>query len=232
MLRRMPATLALLVLLCASLGCQRVQQELAAAQNPYPSSSPLHAPFDRTVRELVADPRYVAAMQAAGSQDAALRKGFALSMDGLLRLDDAALERRLTLLSAIMDASDASACAALARPDPANPKATSDAVMAGLEKLLAEQIEAWFDFSLRSTKASLDKAPLRAVAPQQSQAAFEALLQRLPETERSRMTRTLSEARQANASDMCWAGRTLYRQVLQLPQAQRSVLARTLASPD
>lgn len=231
MKRRIRLLLACVLMSSAAAGCKRVQEEVAAAQNPYPSSSPLHAPFDRMLRKLARDPRYVDAMRAAGSPEAAQRKGFELSMGGLQRLDDAALQKRLGLLATILEASDESTCALLARPDPGDTKATTDAVIGSLKTLPVAQIDAWFDFSLQATSASLGNAPVRTADPAATQAAMQMLVQRLPGPEQARMTETMRNLRQAATNDVCWAGRTLYRQALQLPEPQRSTLARAFASP-
>ncbi|WP_420010103.1 hypothetical protein [Xanthomonas sacchari] len=229
MTRKMKIALPLLIAGVLSLAaCQKAQQkaqeEIAAAQNPYPASSPLHAPFDRMLRKLANDPRYVALLKQSGPQ--AQQAGFQLAQNGIARLDHATLEQRLEILSQVSDKVDVPQCAVLARGgNPNDAQALSAAMLSGLEKLPQAQIDRWFDVSLKATDAELNKTPAQPVAPQQIQAAMGTLVKSLPADQQQRLMRVLPQIATANDEDACWTARTLYRQTLATPEPVRGQLA-------
>ncbi|MBN6148998.1 hypothetical protein JR065_01490 [Xanthomonas sp. AmX2] len=216
----------LLIAAVLSLGaCKKVQEEMAAAQNPYPKSSPLHAPFDRMVRKLVNDPRYMALLKQ-GDKAQAQTAGFELAQKGIARLDAAALEQRLKIIAAVTEAAPVAQCAVLARGgDAKNAQAMSDAMLQGLERLPPAQIDAWFDISFQATDAQLSQRPPQPVAPAQVEAAMGKLITALPGEQQQRLARVLPQIASASDEDACWAARTLYREALAMDQPTRGQLA-------
>jgi hypothetical protein len=222
--------LPLLIAAVLSLGAckkmqEKVQEEVAAAQNPYPKSSPLHEPFDRMLRKLVNDPRYMALLKQ-GDKAKAQQAGFELAQKGIARLDHATLEKRLEILAAVSEKVDVPQCAVLARGgNPNDAQAMSAAMLQGLERLPPAQIDAWFDMSLKATNAQLSNTPPQPVAPADVQAAMGSLVQALPADEQQRLMKVLPQIAQANDEDACWAARTLYKQALATKEPQRGQLA-------
>lgn len=218
--------LPLLIAAVLSLGaCKKVQEEVAAAQNPYPKSSPLHEPFDRMLRKLVNDPRYVALL-GQGDKAQAQRAGFELAQKGIARLDHATLEQRLEILAAASDKLDVAKCAVLARGgDPKDAQAMSAAMLQGLEALPPAQIDQWFDISLKATDAQLSNTPPQTVAPADVQAAMKTLITSLPPDQQQRLMKVLPQMTQASDEDACWAARTLYKQTLATKEPVRGQLA-------
>lgn len=208
----------------------RVIEELVARQNPYPESSPLHAPFDRALRELAGDKRF-AALTRQGSE-ASRNAGFDLALKGTARLDHATLERRMEILNAAVVAAAPAQCAAIARGgESGNAQATSTAMLQALEKLPPAQIDAWFRISLQASRAELDKKPATTVASGDAEAAMQALLDSLPAEQRQRLSQIAPRIGQANDEDACWTTRTLLRQSLSLPEPHRGRLAWVFAQP-
>ncbi|UKE74868.1 hypothetical protein [Xanthomonas graminis] len=218
--------LPLLIAAVLSLGaCKKVQEEVAAAQNPYPKSSPLHEPFDRMLRKLVNDPRYVALLKQ-GDKAQAQRAGFELAQKGISRLDHATLEQRLEILAAVSEKVDLPKCALLARGgNPNDAQAMSAAMLQGLETLPPAQIDQWFEISLKATDAQLSNTPPQTVAPADVQTAMTSLINALPSDQQQRLVKVLPQMAQASDADACWAARTLYTQALAAKEPVRGQLA-------
>ncbi|UKE52439.1 hypothetical protein KCU57_09375 [Xanthomonas translucens] len=222
--------LTLLIAAVLSLGaCKKVQEEVAAAQNPYPKSSPLHEPLDRMLRKLVNDPRYVALLKQ-GDKAQAQRAGFELAQKGISRLDHATLEQRLEILAAVSEKVDVPKCALLARGgNPNDARAMSATMLQGLETLPPAQIDQWFEISLKATDAQLSNTPPQTVAPADVQAAMTSLINALPSDQQQRLVKVLPQMAQASDADACWAARTLYTQALAAKEPVRGQLAWVLA---
>ncbi|MDQ1093586.1 hypothetical protein QE400_002999 [Xanthomonas sacchari] len=225
MTRKMKIALPLLIAGVLSLGaCRKAQEEIAAAQNPYPASSPLHAPFDRMLRKLASDPRYVALLKQSGPQ--AQQVGFKLAQSGIARLDRDTLEQRLEILSQVSEKVDVPQCALLARGgNPNDAQALGAAMFGGLEKLPQAQIDRWFDISLKATEAALGNTQPQVVSQQRIQEAMGSLVRSLPADQQQRLLHVLPQITKASDADACWVARTLYRQTLAAPEPLRGELA-------
>jgi hypothetical protein len=219
----LPVVIATLLVLGA---CKKVGEQAVVAQNPYPESSPLHAPFDRVLRKFADDPRYMARFKHLDRSERQ-RAALELSRSGTARLDHATLEQRLDLLAALIENVDVPHCALSVRGDPNN----GAAMLKGLEKLPPPQIERWFSISMKAIDAELNKTPPQPVAPAQVQAAMESLVRSLPEDQQQRLVRILPQITKASDDDACWAVRTMYRQALTMAEPVRGQLAWVFAQP-
>lgn len=226
-------TLLLLMLVVG--GCERaanrLKQELAATQNPWPKSSPLYAPTDRMVRRLIIDPRYMDRIKQAGSKEKATQAGAQLTLDGIARLPPQRLEQRAKLMASILHAMPVKECAQVSRATTAPEVARLSTVFfAQLEKLPPADIDAWFEMSYQASIAELEQQPPSKMSEAQVQAASEAFMASLPSDEvRSRALAVMPHMETVPPADACWASRTLFDAVATLPKPHRSTLAWMLA---
>ncbi len=198
----------------------------AGPENPYPTSSRLHDPFQAYLQRLQALPEYGDYVRGFRSREEGYMAGFQLTRNGMKRLDDRGLERRASILAAVLDRMDEADCARTVRGDPADVRQASDRVMATLGQLDPAIITEWFDLSYQAAVAELRRAPEPLLAQPAVSEAMRALLATLPEPDAQRLTGSLGNMTRSSNADACWAGRTLYRAALALPEPQRAVLAR------
>lgn len=129
---------AVLVALLLVGGCERaadrLKQEIAATQNPWPKSSALHDPADRMLRRLIVDERYTERIKQAGSRDKALQVGAQLTLGGIARLPPQRLEQRANVMASVLHAMPVEDCARISR-------ATTAAEVAQLSTLFFAQLE-------------------------------------------------------------------------------------------
>jgi hypothetical protein len=111
---RMLRVLVLCVLGLGLAGCGKIQEELAASQNPFPKSSPLHAPVDRVTRKLIHEPAYLERMKGLKSGQAQ-EMGAMLAMNGLGRLELPMLERRALLVGQLLQKLPEAQCGEIAK---------------------------------------------------------------------------------------------------------------------
>ncbi|WP_303636084.1 MULTISPECIES: hypothetical protein [Stenotrophomonas] len=226
---------ALLLLTLVAGGCERtanrLKQELAARQNPWPESSPLHAPTDRMVRRLIVDPRYAQRIRQAGSKGKAAQAGTQLTLDGIARLPPQRLEQRARIMASILHAMPVEDCARSARATTAaDVSQLSTLFFAQLEKLPPADIDAWFEMSYEAGIAELEQRPPSTVSEAQIQAASEAFMASLPsDAARSRAMAIMPQMETATPADACWASRTMFDAVATLPKPHRGTLAWLLA---
>jgi len=226
---------ALLALMLVVGGCERaadrLKQELAATQNPWPKSSPLHAPTDRLVRRLIIDPRYMERIKQAGSKEKALQAGAQLSLDGVARLPPQRLQQRAKVMASVLHAMPVQDCAQISRAvTPADVARLSTVFFAQLEKLPPADIDAWFEMSYEASLAELEQRPPSKVSEAQIQAASEAFMDSLPDDAvRARAMAVLPRMETVAPADACWASRTMFDAVATLPKPHRSTLAWLLA---
>ena len=226
---------ALLALMLVAGGCERaanrLKQELAATQNPWPKSSPLYAPTDRMVRRLIVDPRYTERIKQAGSKDKALQVGAQLTLDGITRLPPQRLEQRAKVMASVLHAMPVEDCARISRATTAAEVAQlSTLFFARLEKLPPADIDAWFEMSYQAGIAELEQRPPSKISEAQIQAASEAFMASLPsDAVRSRAMAIMPHMETAAPADVCWASRTMFNAVATLPKPHRGTLAWLLA---
>jgi len=198
----------------------------AGPENPYPPSSRLHDPFQAYLQRLQALPEYQDYVRGLHSKQEGFSAGFQLTGNGIKRLDDHALERRASILVAVLDRMGEADCARTVRGDAADLRQASDRVMAAMEQLEPATITEWFDLSYQAAVAQLRGVPEPPLPQPAVAEAMRALLATLPEPDARRLSGSLGHMAGTSDADACWAGRTLYRAALALPGAERAVLAR------
>ena len=111
-------------------------------------------------------------------------------------------------------------------------KGTSAAVVEqALKQLAPEEIELWFSLALEALTAELRQQPRTGGRSQSERDQLGALLDRLSDSDRELLIEFMPNPRQATAEDACMAGRVLYRNLGDLPEPHRAVLARALVTP-
>lgn len=149
-----------------------------------------------------------------------------LVAQGLIRLDDSTLIRRMQLMSVMMDGSEESICAALSRGTPGSGQMTL--AMAELE---GPDLEDWAALLIEAQIASLERRPARRVSTEALAHGVQAAVAALPDVEATRLRTILGTFSTASDADICWAGRVLFQQGVVLPEPDRSNMARGLVQP-
>lgn len=207
-------------------GCSKVQEELAASQNPFPKTSPLHAPVDRVTRKLVREPAYLERMKGLSGEQAQVM-GAQLAMSGLGRLELPQLERRALLVGQLLEQLPVTDCAAMAKvTTPEQAARNGERIIETLATLPQPAIDEWFDIAYEATVAELQQRPMTQVSTDQVNAAAEALVGLVPsDAERMRLGRVMSNLPAASNDDACWAVRTMYAYMPKLPEPKRGQFA-------
>ncbi|WP_313346072.1 hypothetical protein [Stenotrophomonas sp.] len=223
---RMLRVVVLCVLGLGLAACGKLQEELAASQNPFPKSSPLHAPVDRVTRKLIHEPTYMARMKGL-EPGKAREMGATLSMNGLGRLELPMLERRALLVGQLLEKLPEAQCGEIAKAvTPAQVSRTTDRMLETLATLPQGAIDEWFDIAYAATLAELQQRPKTQVTEAQVNASATALVELLPnDAERERIGRVMSNLPGATDADACWAVRTMYTTLPELPEPQRGHFA-------
>lgn len=149
-----------------------------------------------------------------------------LVAEGLARLDDSTLLRRMQLMSVMLDGSDESICAALARGTPGGGQ-----MAMAMAELQGADLEDWAALLIEAQIASLEKRPTRRVTPEALAHGVQAAVAALPASEAARMRTIFAIFMTAPERDACWAGRVLFQQGVVLPEPDRSNLALGLVQP-
>lgn len=145
---------------------------------------------------------------------------------GLVRLDDSTLVRRMHLMSAMLDGSEESICAALSRGTPGSGQMTL-----AMTELEAPDLEDWAGLLIEAQIASLEQRPARYVTQEVLAHSVQAAVAALPDADEARMGTILGQFATASDGDACWVGRALFREGAALPEPVRSQLARGLVQP-
>ena len=149
-----------------------------------------------------------------------------LVAQGLVRLNDSTLIRRMELMSAMLEGSEESVCAALSRGTPGSGQMTL--AMTALE---GPALEDWAALLIEAQIASIEERPARHVTPDVLAHSFQSAITSLPDSEETRLTAILGRYQAASDRDACWAGRALFKQGAALPEPERSQMALGLVQP-
>lgn len=150
----------------------------------------------------------------------------ALVAQGLVRLDDSTLIRRMQLMSVMLDGSEESICAALSRGTPGGGQMTL-----AMAELDGPDLEDWAALLIEAQIASLEQRPARYVTQEVLAHSVQAAMAALPDAQEARIRSILGRFATASDGDACWAGRALFREGAGLPEPERSQLARGLVQP-
>ena len=149
-----------------------------------------------------------------------------LVAQGLVRLEDSSLIRRMELMSVMLDGSNETICAALSRGTPGSGQMTL--AMAELE---GQDLEDWAGLLIEAQIASLEQRPARHIKAEVLAHSLQTAIANLPDNEQTRISSVMSQFQTATEADACWAGRVLFQQGVALPEPERSQMARGLVEP-
>ena len=217
----------------------------AAKENPYPSKSPMHAPFAALLAKLEAHPRLSQEIKKAGRGQQAVAVGEKISSRGLPKLDDRSLLLMIKLSLDILDQMDERACglalkgkmgagakeAALYRAATASPMPLLQFFDA-LERVGAEKGGAYLELVYQALARGVDDSIAeREPHPSEVQAAMVTLVQgRISPEHRESIVGTISRWDQARNEDLCLAARALYANIGVTPDPHRRVILRYIAA--
>jgi len=149
-----------------------------------------------------------------------------LVAQGLVRLEDSSLIRRMELMSVMLDGSNETICAALSRGTPGSGQMTL--AMAELE---GQDLEDWAGLLIEAQIASLEQRPARHITAEVLAHSLQTAIANLPDNEQTRISSVMSQFQTATEADACWAGRVLFQQGVALTEPERSQMARGLVEP-
>jgi hypothetical protein len=149
-----------------------------------------------------------------------------LVAQGLVRLEDSLLIRRMELMSVMLDGSNETICAALSRGTPGSGQMTL--AMAELE---GQDLEDWAGLLIEAQIASLEQRPARHIKAEVLAHSLQTAIANLPDNEQTRIASVMSQFQTATEADACWAGRVLFQQGVALTEPERSQMARGLVEP-
>lgn len=149
-----------------------------------------------------------------------------LVSEGLVRLTDSMLIRRLQLMSLMLERTDESICAALSRGTPGNGQMTL-----AMAKLEGQDMEDWSGLLIEAQIATLERRKVRGVTPEVLAQSVQATIASLPDSEATRLRIIFSRFQTASDAEACWAGRALFARGAALPEPTRSHLALGLVQP-
>jgi hypothetical protein len=188
------------------------------------SPSPYEATRARYQQQLSALPEFQKARGQRSEQEAEALS-WQLSRQGMHRLSDEQLLRRVSLRSKMLAPVPNGTCAAIVRDTP-----TDAQLKEALEKLEGKDLEAFFTLSTEAVRAELQHLPPPTVVSEVDfPTAFGALLSALPEEQAERLAALLLRGpAQTSDEEVCWAERTFLNALLSLNEPHRSMLARAV----
>ena len=201
-------------------------------ENPFPRESRAYMPKLEFAKRVDAIPdfgrklRAVAANSAAPSDPAA--QGFEIAHNGLKRVDDAVLDRRLDLMIKLVEHVDLPTCAAMARADAAGAKKLAPKILRALENLPAEDIRAFFDLTTKAVEAELNAKPVSSIARSSGDAAMRNLGERFSDDERALLMRVVGYPNTVSDSSACWLIKTVFAEIKDMPAKERYTVSRML----
>ncbi|MEK6419060.1 MAG: hypothetical protein V4801_05615 [Burkholderia gladioli] len=205
------------------------QDDEADDGNPFAENVPAHAAYERFMEKLDDNAKFQAVL-AGDKQADGYEKGYGLAQDGLPRLSDAQLEQRLALMAKLVTGMPDQDCQTLSRPT-VKPDDKERMLNDAIARLNEADANAWFDISLASVQAVLDKTP--AIDPDRAAvtAALERIVQPMPADARKTFLDATRAPATATPANTCTAMRTLYRNALTLDEPYRAAIARGLVVP-
>lgn len=217
------------VLLLAAIGLalflrERGRPQESAGPRP-PNLSRFDAAFERQVAAFEGVPAFRA--QLAGLPAKELRQAIqTLAAKGMRRLPDDRLQARTRIVGRMLEGLDVETCSAMATGR--QNEAVHDAALLALDP---DSLDAWVALSFEAARAELEKRPVSRPTAQELQLSLDVLFKRVPEADAGRLRVALAGLASQPPAEACWAARTTYAAVPDLPAPAARVLARELAGP-
>lgn len=150
-----------------------------------------------------------------------------LGFRGVARLDDESLAAAAGLLESFLADLDVPTCGGMVKGTLAKER-VSAAFLRQLEKSDQQTIETWMDVLYAAASAELKGRQVVTPSSREVGGALQLLLSRMPQKDADLLRRTLVGMKRADDEHACWAARTMYHYLPQLPDESRRDLTRAL----
>lgn len=183
------------------------------------------AAFERELLGLRESPAFRERLQGLPPDD--LRAAIqGLGAKGMRRLPDERLDERTALVGRMLQGLDVGTCSDLVTGRQS--AAVHDAAVVVLDP---DSVDRWVALVFEAARSELEARPAPEVSEGELRLALSVLFKSVPEAEQERLRQGLAALEDASPPEACWAARTTYAAVPQIPRPLRGVLARELASP-
>jgi uncharacterized RDD family membrane protein YckC len=221
--------------LATNLKKEDAEIEQRSSSNLFPRTSPLHEPYKNFTAKLSAIPEFKQDLQNASSEDQAFAITASLAQKGLRRLDDNSLKNRMGLLVMLLEKLDTETCALMIRGNIPQyqefQQQFQQKFLSALGQLGPVAANEWFDLTLKAAVAEARGSPAPvSINEQKIMASMNNLLMRLSPADSKVLTNILINWNGSGSEDICWAGKTLYKEILKMDTADMSVLVRSFLS--
>ncbi|HTY79239.1 MAG TPA: hypothetical protein VMI34_15545 [Candidatus Bathyarchaeia archaeon] len=163
------------------------------------------------------------------SRDEVLTIAHELGFRGVSRLDDESLATAAEMLATILAGVDASTCGRIVKGS-LGQREVSVVVLKEFEKVDAPTLDAWMGVLYAAASAELRGQHVVTPASRDVAGAMQMLLSQMPRKDAELLRRTLAVVKQSDDEHACWATRTIYHYLSQLPDQPRRDLTRALFS--
>jgi hypothetical protein len=146
---------------------------------------------------------------------------------GVSRLDDASLAAAAGMLAWFLEDLDAPTCGGIVKGTLARDR-VSAAFMKRLDTAPPQMLDTWMDVLYAAAIAELTGRQVVAPSSRDTAGALQLLLSRMPPKDADLLRHTLTGLKRADDEHACWAARTMYHYLPQLPDEPRRDLTRAL----
>jgi hypothetical protein len=150
-----------------------------------------------------------------------------LGFRGVARLDDESLMAAAGLLASFLADLDVPTCGGMVKGTLAKER-VSVAFMRQMDKADQQTIETWMDVLYAAASAELKGRQVVTPSSREVGGALQLLLARMPQKDADLLRRTIMGMKRADDEHACWAVRTMYHYLPQLPDEARRDLTRAL----
>ena len=150
-----------------------------------------------------------------------------LGFKGVSRLDDASLASAAGMLAWFLEDLDVATCGGIVKGTLAKER-VSAAFVKRLDKADPQVLDAWMDVLYAAAIAELKGRQVVPPSSRDAAGALQLLLSRMPQKDADLLRRTLMGMKSADDEHACWAARTMYHYLPQLPDEARRDLTRAL----
>ena len=163
------------------------------------------------------------------SRDEILRIAHELGFRGVSRLDDDSLATATEMLATILANVDTATCGQIVKGK-LGQREVSVVVLKQFEKADPQTLDAWMGVLYAAAAAELKGQHVVTPAGRDVAGAMQILFGQMPRKDAELLRRTLAVAAQSDDEHACWATRTLYHYLPQLPDQARRDLTRAIFS--
>lgn len=173
--------------------------------------------WEARVSEVCAWPRMLRGMfcaEAIGDLE------FDVSRKGVSRLDRDSQVQRIAIINEMIAKGDEATCQALTRDE-----GSSRELRAVFDKLSDESRDAFVEIGVVAIGAELRGTPAERLDSREVEVAQRVFDEGLAQKDRGRMFVAFVTRNSLSASESCWAGKTIYGRIAEMPEPHRGVLA-------